>query len=313
MAEYRQIQDETKNCFCGIFVLGFLVKDFGNRHVSTCLHIICITPYKAIYIYIYINICVYICIYIYIYIYTYICTYIYILRNLSVLRPDWRHHISSVIKVRAHQNLEEVISQGGSTVDFYGNQEADKYAKEGASLHAPPDCDVKSFRLAKKDLVNVAVHMADTLSVLKLSRIASLGKARRLPQNAPSCLPVAPAAHQYRWYKKVWLCTVCLFRTKSISSVCRVSNVCKGKSPFDSLFKKDRGHVLVTASVRGGSTIIYCTKCWHYADAYPRRLLSECTSNCVRNPSVRFYLNKGKHPISKERLFGVVPMSLTQC
>ena len=38
MAEYCQIRDDNQNCFCGICVLGFLGKDFGNSYVSKNMH-----------------------------------------------------------------------------------------------------------------------------------------------------------------------------------------------------------------------------------------------------------------------------------
>ena len=39
MAEYRQIRDENKNCFCGIVVIGILGKDIGNRYIYVYIYV----------------------------------------------------------------------------------------------------------------------------------------------------------------------------------------------------------------------------------------------------------------------------------
>ena len=39
MAEYCQIRDENKNCFCGIFCMGILGKDLGNRYIYVYIYV----------------------------------------------------------------------------------------------------------------------------------------------------------------------------------------------------------------------------------------------------------------------------------
>ena len=39
MAEYRKIRDEKQNLCCGIFVIGILGKDLGNRYIYVYIYV----------------------------------------------------------------------------------------------------------------------------------------------------------------------------------------------------------------------------------------------------------------------------------
>ena len=107
--------------------------------------------------------------------------------------------------------------------------------------------------------------------------------------------------HDLVWNGKMWVCSICLFRTSSV--VCHYNRPCVPKIPLDRLLSIDRGHKLWSASCHGGGTIVYCTRCWHYASAYPRKLLLPCSRPKLGfRPCAKFHLSNRRHPVRHSRL-----------
>ena len=217
---------------------------------------------------------------------------------------DIDSRILSAVKTKAHRTLADVGDGASDLHDFWGNHHADLLAKEGAKLHQPDPNDVKLFFQYKNDIVNQARHMVDVLSALRLSRIDALVRAPRLP-----ILTTVPPSndsstkrckHNFAWHGKMWVCMNCLYRTSSV--LCHIDRPCARK-PYIKLLSNDLGHKLWSARVAGGGSVVYCTSCWSYASAYPRKLLSPCVrpkEGC--RPCAKFHLANRRHPVSHARL-----------
>ena len=225
---------------------------------------------------------------------------------LRVGQNRWESSIVSVQKVKAHSTLDDTVAAGGSAQMFFGNQQADKYAKLGALLHDDTKQDTIAFARAKKDLINLASHMVDCLSGLGKERLARVGHLPRLPRGLtfPVDTDSDRMQHTFRWNGKYWICISCFLRTNDPLSLPSRRSFCKGQSFFESLIANPKGHRLWGARGVGGSPIIYCSLCWHYASSYPRALRHQCSrGDTTSRPSVKFYLQKGRHPIGR-RAFG---------
>ena len=102
------------------------------------------------------------------------------------------------------------------------------------------------------------------------------------------------------WNGRMWMCKRCFFRTIHPASPSPTRLICPGKSVHQGLLADPRGHRLWVGDLGAGNKIIYCNSCWRYACAYPRGLRHECAGpSAVVRPSVRFYLQRGRHPISR--------------
>ena len=98
-----------------------------------------------------------------------------------------------------------------------------------------------------------------------------------------------------------WICTRCFVRCSSPGLLPSARRRCAGVSHFDRLLRDPKGHELWGTGVLGRKPLIYCKLCWHYCSAYSRKLKVACLrgDSCTR-PSVKSYLRKGLHPISRE-------------
>ena len=109
--------------------------------------------------------------------------------------------------------------------------------------------------------------------------------------------------HRFFWNGTYWVCIGCF--TKTSDPLLRSSSraFCSGKSFFDDLLGHPRGHSLWGTRGAGGTPLIYCSRCWHYAESFPRSLKFKCKGgDSTVRPSVKFYLSKGRHPISRRVL-----------
>ena len=217
--------------------------------------------------------------------------------------PDHLARVSDVIKVKAHRD-ESVIASApmGSEdfLDFWGNHHADELAKRGAMLHYPPSSDIKMYKKAQQEVTDLAMHMIDTLAVLRLDRINGAKAVYSAPTMGGPVIP-HHAEHSFAWQGRMWVCTCCLFRTFSPSSVSQSKRKCNGSSPLAKILQVDNGHVLWSAPLCGGGTIIYCSKCFNYASAYPRNLLLPCAKP-AKIVGAKYQLKNRRHPVSRSRL-----------
>ena len=213
--------------------------------------------------------------------------------------------VLSAIKTKAHRHLSDVEESANEKRRYWGNFLADQYAKLGGELHAPPPCDVICFKKNRVVLVKLAYHMVDVLGTLRLSRVESNGRVPRLPVLTRHVATEGSPkdSHCFKWYGKCWVCIKCFFRTVHPSSVSPTRKYCKGVSPMAAVLHADRGHRLWTSNVHGGGEIVYCSKCWGYASAYPRKLLHDCSPvplSCSH--AIRDCILERRHPRSKARI-----------
>ena len=156
--------------------------------------------------------------------------------------------------------------------------------------------------MQKNDIIKLAYHMVDALSSLRLSRIEQQGRVERLPTHA-SWRPSTKHEHDLRWHGKMWVCTKCFYRTSSPLSLSSSRRFCLKADPLNAILKSDKGHMLWQATVAGGGTVIYCSRCWHYASSYPRNLLLPCQPGVLKlRPCAKFHLINRRHPVSCSRL-----------
>ena len=228
-------------------------------------------------------------------------THACIWKRLLMRYTDCPDRILSSLKTKAHRALDEVSDSPDDLRDYYGNLEADKWAKEGAKLHYPPLCDIQAFTQARKEVQNLARHMVDVLSTLRLSRI-DIARAPLLPNNSRPVIQRKPnMGHEFRWQGGMWVCLKCLLRSSSSSS--HSNAPCRRIPAINAIFSKDNGHKLHTSPLLGGGQIIYCSSCWCYASAYPRKLLEPCVRPPLGfRPCARFHLVNRRHPRSRARL-----------
>ena len=215
--------------------------------------------------------------------------------------------IAAAVKVKAHLGLDDVISGGGDVVNYWGNFHADDLAKRGANLHKADDDDIAAYRALKNDVTSLARHIVDTMGTLRLDRISNPVRAPRLPV-LPVVRDSAAERHSYRWQGKMWICITCLFRTHSPSLVPKSRQVCTGSNPLSIILSDSNGHKLWTASLSGGGAIAYCTKCWCYASAYPRKLGEPCKGVPLKSRHSKHFLMNRKHPVSRVQLLRPCPL-----
>ena len=213
--------------------------------------------------------------------------------------------ISAVAKVKSHVSLAEVTSSGGDVLRYWGNFHADAYARLGAELHQASSVDVCIFKTTKNNIKNLAYHVVDALNGLSARGFNDGAKAPRLSRELPVCADEgSDESHQFAWIDKMWVCTKCFVRSRFPCRLPKPRLKCNGISPFSCFINDSKGHSIWCASTKGGGCIFYCTKCWSYASAYPRRLALPCEGLHDNHglSSVRFYLKNRQHPISKARL-----------
>ena len=138
--------------------------------------------------------------------------------------------VQDVCKVKAHRALADAGDDSDDVRDYWGNFHADALAKEGALLHQAPTCDIAAYKADKNVLCKIAYHMVDTLAGLRESRLEMLTKASRLPPNARPCI-TRKDEHEFRWQRKMWMSTKCLFHTHHPSPVCQSSSLLQREEP----------------------------------------------------------------------------------
>ena len=221
-------------------------------------------------------------------------------KTIHVRYPEWSKRICNVKKVKAHMSRDQVDHDPILLRDFLGNAEADRLARLGAELHEPSLSDISIVKSSMKKLVSIAMHLVDTLVPLRNHRHEQSGRVPRLPIGFSPRMPTLKDSHDFIWNGICWVCSICLFRTNHPSDPSPTRAVCQGVTPFEGLFKHPKGHTLWTGALKGGGIIMYCSDCWYYASAYPRKLKEPCRGkSAVYRPSVAFYLKDRKRPISK--------------
>ena len=146
--------------------------------------------------------------------------------------------------------------------------------------------------------------MIDTLSVLHDHRVQTIVKAPRLRAIASASFVgvSSKAVHNFVWQGKMWICNHCLIRTSSPSLSISLRPCIGHRSWSQLLANSENGHILWSAEVAGGGRIVYCSKCWSYASAFPRNLLRPCRLPPHGRPcSQRFLMNR-RHPVCKSPL-----------
>ena len=228
-------------------------------------------------------------------------------KRAAALYPDWSNRLVSVIKTKAHRSLNQVENDSHEIYRFHGNQEADKAAKAGALLHAPPADEVKLYKGTRQNLLNLVDHAVDVLYETRLQRMENRVNAARLPAGTMQLKTKATGSHNFCWMGNIWMCTFCLRRSSCPNMDSVIYSKCKGTTPLDEIIRHPRGHALKAALIHGGGTLIFCSKCFYYASPYPRKLMEPCGGKTtVINPSAEFYLRKNRHPVTRERLLRVV-------
>ena len=223
----------------------------------------------------------------------------------SVLQryPDHADRISVVSKVKAHRSQSAIAGEAiGSAAfpDFWGNHHADDLAKRGAKLHYPHINDIKNYKETKRQFEDLALHMIDVLTDLRLSRLNG-AKAIYVANAMTGPAIKHHAEHDFKWMRRMWVCTSCMLRTFSPLSVSKSRKVCHGKSSLTELFQVDNGHKLWVSPISGGGTIVYCSKCLNYASAYPRNLPLPC-SKPTKLVGAKCVLANRRHPVSRARI-----------
>ena len=142
--------------------------------------------------------------------------------------------------------------------------------------------------------------MIDVLAELRLSRINAT-KAIYVSTAATGPVIEHHAEHDFRLMGKMWVCTMCMYRTFSPLSVSKSKFKCYGNSSISKLFQVDNGHKFWHASLCGGGHIVYCSRCLNYASAYPRNLLLPCAKP-VGVVGPKLVLANRRHPASRARL-----------
>ena len=221
---------------------------------------------------------------------------------------DLGDKITDVVKIKAH--IQEHDDMDSSTrFRTRGNGAADKFAKLGASLHAPAPSDVAAYKKAKGDLRALANHMIGTLSSFNLSRPEMQTRVPRLPRGVvfPGAVSSSDVdkAHKFMWQGKMWFCTICLKQTLLPTS-CR--SPCMGPPLFEALLRDSKGHQLSFAALKGGGVILFCTLCYRYASPHPRMLKRRCQGHPIAGSSEKHYLVRRMHPVTRQSLCRPVPL-----
>ena len=217
---------------------------------------------------------------------------------------DLADAFSNVLKTKAHRSLKDVPDDDDDDALFlfHGNECVDGLAKQAAGLHPPVSDDVRGYHLVVKNLKAIAYHMIDVLGVLRMSRLEE-ANAKRLPNGMRHRLKKGRGDdHEFMWVDPYWYCSKCLLRTNNPSVVGQSRRKCIGNTPFDKLLLDPKGHKLHVACVSGGGVFLFCNVCFCYANPHPRRLCEPCGGTDLNNSSSRFYIAKGKHPISRKAL-----------
>ena len=186
------------------------------------------------------------------------------------------HHPLVVRKTKAHRTQAEALAQDDAA-DFFGNQAADRLAKEAAVDALPPEVELRAAFNA------IAKAMAFYRAVAKM--LASFPPARDIwGKLARARCPAKPARrehgdrHSFVWHlvHNRWVCTVCR-RTKLRSRSVVDRTPCSQPAPrIRQMLVGGHGtHVTFTAPCPGGD-LFFCRRCGCHATTRPRALLAPC-------------------------------------
>ena len=207
-------------------------------------------------------------------------------------KVDIRNVIQHAIKTKAHRN-ESQITDDDDWFMFKGNQHADHFAKLGAGLHPPNSDDVRGYKRASADLKKIAEHLVDVLGVLRMSRLEQFGRTPKLPKGLRWKNPYSSHNdHQFMWINN----------TRKPNDLRPSRRQCTGPPQVCSLFDNAMNHKINVSALKNGEVFVFCSRCFCYAAPHPRRLVHLCDGDARNNPASRYYISRGFHPVTRERL-----------
>ena len=206
-------------------------------------------------------------------------------------------------KVKAHRSLEQTLADGDPEELYWGNFHADAFARKGAELHPPSSGDFTIFNKTCKAITEMALHMVDCVAELCADRLVKYGRLKRLPDGLRLRNKSSDAGllHDFKWNGTHWNCMKCFLRTNAPSCLPAGRNQSKGFTFFEDLLGDPNGHSLWSTCGADGKPLVYCSRCWHYASAFPRCLRDPCSGEGMARGPNKFYLINGLHPISRLR------------
>ena len=221
-------------------------------------------------------------------------------RSIAARYGNAESRVKFVTHTKAHRSLSQVEA-GSDMFNWRGNACADDLCKKGAAMHPDNSDDIEIYINAKSKLIKLARYMskviADTMFDFKKPP-----RLTGLPENMKFNAINEKDRHVFSWIQGRWTCEMCLYRTLCPSSVHNSNMYCHGSSPLSSLLSNDRqGHKLWAAYTATGARIIYCVRCWGYAEKYPRNLAKPCGGRGVSHVG-NVYLRKFRHPGSRALL-----------
>ena len=120
--------------------------------------------------------------------------------------------------------------------------------------------------------------------------------------------------HDFIWIGYTWLCTKCLRRTNSPSTLLATQS-CSRSSTLCKIINHDLGHQLVLSTYGVGKFIVHCSNCWAYAESAPKLLGLPCTGQPIGEgkrttfcPVTRDRILSRRHPVTMHNLSA--PISL---
>ena len=148
--------------------------------------------------------------------------------------------------------------------------------------------------------------MVDVLSDVEFfpkEKLSTLERGMPFAITQPECSGsfTEPKHHEFIWAVSSWVCCKCLLKCRRPVALSESRAVCKGRSALADIIGNPRGHVLYTVGVTEHRRMIYCGKCFKFAETLPRDL----RFSCGMVPSAfgviaKTRINKLLHPVTRQ-------------
>lgn len=203
--------------------------------------------------------------------------------------------IQSIVKVKAHRDVDEEGISARERFLRLGNRDADAGAKHGLQLH-PSDA---ALNLEVDALVTVArAYCILAANLLPLWPKLSLD-VPYVPVPAASCQP--KTSHAWKMWSGIWRCSQRLLGKRSPQEP--PPGRCSNRSKLDDKVLQSLGHRVIAFNCSDGSVLFICVRCkCHSTGSRVEGLGERCEGKPSRRAGTGWnYLCRGQHPHEKRR------------
>ena len=196
----------------------------------------------------------------------------------AALQDSRGEELVEILKVKAHQRLDDPRLVGDQRRLAEGNDGADQAAKAATELHPAPGALAVSLWEVQRRGADAAIRCLKAVWALWPQR--PLIRAPRVPgpprRAGRSGRPPGPR-HRWKWHGGLWVCDACpAFARTAAAAAARGEEECRpGMHLLARLLEDRRGHELLVGEVES-HPLVACSRCGAYAVRRAVGLLAAC-------------------------------------